>query len=65
MEMQKMSCFGINGCLAEASVGWKGFGTYNKDRDFYTFNTKCFIDSIRKSIKGGRVAALNSYFESN
>ena len=40
MEMQKMSGFGIKDCLTEASLGWKCFGTYNKDREFYTFNNK-------------------------
>ena len=38
MEMQKMNGFGIKDCLTEASLGWKCFGTYNKDREFYTFN---------------------------
>ena len=65
MEMQKMSGFGIKDCLTEASLGWKCFGTYNKDREFYTFNDKYVRNFIRKSIKGGRVAALNRYFESN
>ena len=65
MEMQKMSGSVIKDCLTEASLGWKCFGTYNKDREFYTFNDKCARDFIRKSIKGGRVAALNRYFESN
>ena len=65
MEMQKMSRFGIKDCLTEASLGWKCFGTYNKDREFYTFNDKYVRDFIRKSIRGGRVAALNRYLESN
>ena len=65
MEMQKMSGFGIKDCLTEASLGWKCFGTYNKDRKFYTFNDKYVRDFIRKSIKGGRVGAFNRYFESN
>ena len=65
MEMQKMSGFGIKDCLTEASLGWKCFGTYNKDREFYTFNDKYVRDFIRKSIKGGRVGAFNRYFESN
>ena len=65
MEMQKMSGFGIKDCLTEASLGWKCFGTYDKDREFYTFNDKYVRNFIRKSIKGGRVAALNRYFESN
>ena len=65
MEMQKMSGFGIKDCLTEASLGWKCFGTYNKDREFYTFNNKYVRDFIRKPIKGGRVGALNRYFESN
>ena len=65
MEMQKMSDFGIKDCLTEASLGWKCFGTYNKDREFYTFNDKYVRDFIRKSIKGGRIAAFNRYFESN
>ena len=63
--MQKKSCFGIKDCLTEASLCWKCFGTYNKDRDFYTFNDNYVGDFIRKSTKGGRVAALSSYFESN
>ena len=64
MEMQKMSGFGIKDCLTEASLGWKCFGTYNKDREFYTFNDKYVRKFIRKSIKGGRVGAFNRYFES-
>ena len=64
MEMQKMSGFGIKDCLTEASLGWKCFGTYNKDREFYTFNDKYVRDFIRRSIKGGRVGAFNRYFES-
>ena len=65
MDMQKMSGFGIKDCLTEASLGWKCFGTYNKNREFYTFNDKYVRDFIRKSIKGGRVGAFNKYFESN
>ena len=65
MEMQKMSGFGIKDCLTEASLGWKCFGTYNKDREFYTFNDKYVRNFIRKSIKGGRCGAFNRYFESN
>ena len=65
MEMQKMTGFGIKESLTEASLGWKCFGTYNKDREFYTFNDKYVRDFIRKSIKGGRVGAFNRYFESN
>ena len=65
MEMQKMTGFGIKDCLTEASLGWKCFGTYNKDGEFYTFNDKYVRDFIRKSIKGGRVGAFNRYFESN
>ena len=53
IEMHKMSGFGIKDCLTEASLGWKCFGTYNKDREFYTFNDKFVRDFIRKSIKGG------------
>ena len=65
MEMQKMSGFGIKDCLVEASLGGKCFGTYSKDRDVYTFNDKKVRDFIRQSIQGGKVAALNRYFESN
>ena len=64
MEMQKMSGFDIKDCLTEASLGWKCFGTYNKNKEFYTFNDKYVRDFIRKSIKGGRVGAFNRYFES-
>ena len=64
MEMQKMSGFVIKDCLTEASLGWKCFGTYNKDREFYTFNDKYVRDFIRKSIKGGRIGAFVRYFES-
>ena len=65
MEMQKMSGFGIKDCLTEASLEWKSFGKYNKDREFYTFNDKYVRNFLRKSIKGGRVVALNRYFESD
>ena len=65
MEMQKMSGFGIKDCLTEASLGWKCFGTYNKDREFDTFNDKYVRNFIRKSIKGGRCGAYIRYFESN
>ena len=64
MEMQKMSGFGIKDCLTEASLGWKCFGTYKKDREFYTFNNKYVRDFIRKSIKGGRCGAYIRCFES-
>ena len=62
--MQNMSGFGIKDSLTEASLGLKCFGTYNKDRDFYTFNDEYVREFICKSIKGGRIAALNRYFES-
>ena len=65
MEMQKMSAFGIKDCLPDASLGWKCFGKYNKDREFYTFNDKYVRDFIRRSIKGGRCGAFIRYFESN
>ena len=63
--MQKMSGFGIKDCLTEASLGWKCFGTYNKDREFFIFNDKYVKDFIRKSIKGGRCGDFIRYFESN
>ena len=59
MEMQKRSGFGIKDCLTEASLGWKCFRAYEKDREFYTFSDEGVRDFIRKSIKGGRVTALN------
>ena len=65
MEMQIMSGFGIKDFLTEASPGWKCFGTNNKNREFYTFDDKYIRDFNRRSIKGGRVAALIRYFESN
>ena len=65
MEMQQMTGFGIKDCLTEASLGWKCFGTYNKDREFYTFNDKYVRSFIRKSIKGGRCGSFIRYFESN
>ena len=65
MEMQKMTGFGIKDCLTEASLGWKCFGTYNKDREFYNFNDKYVRSFIRKTIKGGRCRAFIRYFESN
>ena len=64
IEMQQMTGFGIKDCLTEASLGWKCFGTYNKDREFYTFNDKYVRDFIRKSIKGDRCGAYIRYFES-
>ena len=51
--------------MREASLEKKRFGTYNKDGDFYTFNDKFVIVFIRKSIKVGRVANFNRYFEWN
>ena len=47
MEMQKVSGFGIEDCLTEASLGWKCFGTINKDREFYTFYGKYVRNFIR------------------
>ena len=64
MEMQNMSVFGLIDCLTEASVGWKCFGTYIKDRDFYTFSDKYVSVFIRRSIKGDRCGSFNRYFES-
>ena len=51
--MQNKTGFGFKDCLTEASLSWKCFGTYNKDRDFYTFNYKYVRDFLRRSIKGG------------
>ena len=65
MEMQNMSGFGIKDCLTEASLAWKSFGTYNKDREFYTLNDKYVRNFIRKSIKPRLVAAFKRLFESN
>ena len=63
LEMQKMTSLGIKECLTEAILGWKGFGLYNENREFYTFNKKYVRDYIRKYVKGGRVCAFNRYFE--
>ena len=65
MEMQNMSGFGIKDCLTEASLRWNCFGTYNKYKEFHTFNDIYVRDFIRISIKGRKVSALNRYFESN
>ena len=65
MKVQKMSGFGIKDCLIEASLGWKCFGTFRRNREIDTFNDKYVRDFIRKYIKGGRVGAFNKYFESN
>ena len=65
MEMQQITGFGIKDCLTEASLGWKCFGTYNKDREFYTFNDRYVRNFIRKSTKGGRCGAFIRYFDSN
>ena len=54
MEMHKMSGFGIEDCLMEATLGWKCFGTYNKDREIYNFNDKSVHDFMRRSIKSVR-----------
>ena len=51
MEMQKTSGFGMKDCLTEASLGWKCFGTYNKDREFYTFNDKYVRDFFSQKFK--------------
>ena len=65
MEMQKISYFGVKGCLTEASLGWKCFRTYNKDRDFYTFDKQIVEDLFRELVKVAKVAALNRLSESN
>ena len=65
MEMQKMSGFGIKDCLTEASLGWKCFGKYIKNKEFYTFNDKHVRSFIRNSRKRGRCGDFNRYFESN
>ena len=65
MEMQKMSGFCMKNCSTEASSGWKCFGTYNKDREFYTFNDKYVRNFLHKSNKGGRVGGYIRHSESN
>ena len=57
--------FGLKDCLREASLGWKNFGKYNKNRVPYTFNDKYVRDFIRILTRSGRVAALYRFFESN
>ena len=37
LEMQKKPKTGVKGALTEASLGWRSFGLFNKDRDFLTF----------------------------
>ena len=64
IEMQKMSGFGIKDCLTEAILGWKSFGTHNKDREFYTFNDKYVRDFIPRGIKWDRFGSFNRYFQS-
>ena len=41
------------------------FRNLEENREMYTFDDIYVRDFIRKSIKGGRVAALNRYLESN
>ena len=43
LEMQKMNGFGIKDCITEAILGWKGFGKYNKDREFYTLKINMYV----------------------
>ena len=61
MEMQNMSGYGIKDCLTEAGLRWKCFGKYNKNREFHRIMDKFARDSIRKSTKSGRVAALKRF----
>ena len=63
--MQNLSEIGLKDYLTKASLGWKCFGTYKRDRKLYNFNDKNVRGFIRKSIKGGRKAAFNRYFEAN
>ena len=63
MEMQKVYEEGIKESLTEASLGWKCFGLYNRDREFHTFKNKYVRDFIRKSSKGLRTCAPKRYFE--
>ena len=65
MKTPNKSGFGVKDCLTEASLGCKCFRTFKKDRKLYTMNDEYDRDFIGRSIKGGRVAALNRYFESN
>ena len=61
----KKSDFGIKDCLTEASLGWKCFGTYNKDGEICSFNDKYVRDFICKIKKAGKLGAFNRYFESS
>ena len=38
--MQEKNDYGNTEYLTEAISGWKGFGKYNKNREFDTFNDK-------------------------
>ena len=57
-----MSGFGIKDCLTEASLGWKYFGTLNKDREFHILTVNMLEFFLPKSMKAGRVAAFERYF---
>ena len=65
MELQKLSGFGINDCLTEASLGWEYLETYNKDPEFHTFLINMLLIFFRKSIKSRGEAAFKRFFESN
>ena len=58
-----MSGFGIKDCLTEASLGWKCFGTFNKDREFHTSNDKYFGVLLPELMKTGKVDAFKRFFK--
>ena len=43
MKMQKKSGFGIKDCLIEASLGWKCFGTYKKNKNFIRLTMNMYV----------------------
>ena len=66
--MQKMTNIGIKKSLTEASLGWKCFRLYNKDREFYAFKNKClrvYVILYAKALKAGESVLLTGISSQN
>ena len=58
MEMQNLFKIGFKESLTKLSFGWKCFGIYNKDREFYTFKKNMYMSSYANQPNGGESVLL-------
>ena len=61
VKLRKKTGFSVNACLSTPGLGWKNFNSLRTEDDepLYKYNDKYMRHSVRQSIKGGRVCALN------